>query len=102
MVVIIALAIAAAIAGAFILGRAATTNASSPTIAAPKSGDSSTDCDKNCIDWDNARSINCNAKNDEAAARALADGIRAQLAVAIATAAGLGTAAAATFVAGAP
>jgi len=101
MIFIIALVVVVAFGGAFILGRAGAANASTPTISVPQGDSSSKDCDQNCIEWDNARSMSCNAKNDEAAARAMADSIRAQLAVAIGTAATLGAAAAATFVAAA-
>ncbi|MGH6785532.1 MAG: hypothetical protein ACREBO_01775 [Novosphingobium sp.] len=90
-----------AIAGGFILGRAAGTNDSPPTISLPADGSSAKDCDAACVAWDNARQMACNAKNDEAAARARADGLRGQVVAALATAVSLATAAAATFVAAA-
>lgn len=101
MVVVIVLVIVAALAGAFILGRAGSSNASPPTIAPPADGSSTSDCDQACVAWDNARQTACNAKSDEAAARAQIDGIRSQLNTAIAAAVSLGVAAAATFAAAA-
>lgn len=101
MVVIIALMIVVAVAGAFIIGRAAGSNGSSPTVPAPNRDGGSSECDKVGAEWDNARQMACNAKSDEAAARNRVENARSQLAVAIATAVSLGTAAAATFVAAA-
>jgi hypothetical protein len=54
-----------------------------PTVSAPAGTDSS-DCTQACARWDNARQMLCGAKADETAARSRADGIRGQLATAIA------------------
>lgn len=68
------------------------------TVPGPRSSDSA-DCKQACVAWDNARQMLCAAKDDEAAARSRADGIRGQLVAAITAAVSLGVAAAATAVA---
>lgn len=77
-------------------------NPASLGLPVKPSGDSS--CKDACTRWDNARQMQCNAKADEAAARARADGIRglmlgflaAATSLTIAGAAALAAAAAAT------
>lgn len=101
MIVIIVIMVVIAVAGGFVLGRAAGTNGSPKTVSLPSTDVAAADCDQACVAWDNARQMACNAKNDETAARNRADGLRGQVVAAAATAVGLTTAAAATFVAAA-
>lgn len=58
------------------------------TVGGP-SGIAPANCGQACSEWDNARQMLCGAKADEAAARSRADGIRGQLAAAIAAAVAL-------------
>lgn len=59
---------------------------SPPTVTAPAPSDPG-DCQAACVAWDNARQMQCSARADEQAARDRANGLRGQVAAAIAFAA---------------
>lgn len=73
----------------------------SPTTVASPTASDPADCQQACRDWDRARQMLCAAKADEQAARDRANGIRGQLAAAIAAATALTAAGIAAAVAAA-
>lgn len=75
--------------------------AGNPSTVSSPAGTDATDCREACSAWDNARQMLCSAKADEVAARSRADGIRGQVAVAIAAATALTAAGVAAAVAAA-
>jgi hypothetical protein len=70
------------------------------TVTGPAASDPA-DCQQACVAWDNARQMQCSARADEQAARDRANGLRGQVAAAIAFAATVLAAAIAATVAAA-
>ena len=101
MIIVLVLMVIVAIAGAAILGAAAARRDTPTTISLPSDGSTTKDCDQACVEWDNARSQACIAKNDVEDARNRADGLRNLVIATGVTAFGLAGAAAAAFAAAA-
>lgn len=98
MIIGIIILIVVVVGGVFVSGLQIGDKGSPKTITLP--GDASAEnCAQACAEWDNARQMECIAKQDETSARSRADAIRTQMLAFIASAVSLGIAGGATLAA---